>query len=343
MLATQSALPRRLVPEPLESTGRGYPTEGHERSAAQKLVISQSNNLLGSYESLLKNISPNLNRDPAGAVQSLVEVTTRLNQATMSSMLDPSDATPERISQLKLVAESGVRFIEAHINQKLGPGAPEKSKIAEHADSLLQAIDDVVIQAEIDNLSVESSRLSADNAKDTRSSLGQSKVFDTKAKASNNTPQVQVEFDASDIEKSQEDGAIKDKSSSSNTQVNEELFEQLRGFVRNVKPHFTQESDQLSGALGQRTCDLHSVLFKSPSPHALAMRKIAARSAVVFVTHDYLTRAKPAPQQQQRVLGEAQRLLDAIDSMLTQPALRLGQRDTSTRKGPITWMKGLIP
>lgn len=296
MLSVQPSSPRSLIRDPLELNGRGYPTEGHDRTAAQRLMITQANTVLGNYESLLSHISPYPNNDPQGPIQALVEVTTRLSQAALAEdMGQPLPSGGADLTELKTVAESGVRFIEAHLHQKLAAGDPAKTQLARDADRLLQAIAAVSQPSESSESSVASSTNSERSA------------------------------------------------ASANSESNKALFEQLRAFVRHAKPHFSEPGDKMTGALGKRATDLHSVLFAEASPQSITMRKIAARSAVIFAAHDFVSKPHVSPQQRQRVLHNARQLVTSIDAFLTQPALRLGGSKAGQGRPGAGWLKGLMP
>lgn len=343
MLSVSKSPSVNILPERLEMVGRGYPTNAPDRSDGQKLVISQSGHVLGCYESLLNDIRPYPNTAPERAVQALVEITTRLSQATMPGMTAPAttgpnnfsggDLSQERVEKLKNVALSGIKVIGDHIAHKVSDDDPVKAEIAASAQALTQKIEAVIAQPDSE---VGSGSLS---------SMG-SDCLEAQEEASEKA--VQIEFDIKNmLSLESQDNSGKSVSTdmpitSSDTQRNTDLFEQLRHFVRTAKPYFVDEGDRLTGIFGRIACDLHNLLFKGASAKSINDRKQALRSAVMFVTYDFLLHAKVPHHHQQRVLGDAQRLLDAIDTLLKKPELKLGGKSAASRKGAIGWLRGLV-
>jgi hypothetical protein len=103
----------------------------------------------------------------------------------------------------------------------------------------------------------------------------------------------------------------------------------------------------MTSALAKRATGLHGLLFTGVSPEQLTIKKIAARAAVEFVTHDFLSRTNLQGYQRQRVSASANRLVSAIDGLLEQPSVQLAQqpprKTAKVNRGPLAWLPGLNP
>jgi hypothetical protein len=263
-------------------------------------------------------------------------------------MIEATQTDRVDLEQLKMAAESGVRFIEAHVHEKLAPGHPAKAQLASHADALLRSISDLSSQPPRDDTASGSfgsdfsvaSDVCSDAPEDTLDARMSPPRASQSSAHAHRTVLIEAPKPFRQMAAVGSDSSVSTTNSASSD--SEVLFEQLRAFVRTAKPHFSEPGDTLVAALGKRTTDLHSVLFKHATPGTITMRKIAARSAVIFAANDFVSKPQVTPQQRRRVLDNAHQMVASIDALLTQPALRLGVKSRREGRAQTGWLRGLL-
>lgn len=273
---------RGLVKDRLDGAGRGYPVARHSRSAGQERLVAQSRRLFGCYDNLLQHITPYPSEGPDGALQSFVEVATRLSAATMPSpMVAANDTSPARLQQLRLATESGIYFIVDALNRQLAPDSPVKANIMQCGQAIIKAMDKMVSR-----------------------DAGQAIFYQL-------LTMHRAPLDASAPERSSETQSKTDYGN-----LNQELVDCVRNFVRVVKPYFTDRPEGLKGSLVARTCDLHNLVFRPFNIKEVRERKAALSAAAIFSSHYYMLSEDLAPQKMQGILYNVEHLLQSSEALL---------------------------